>query len=248
MTLRAPLTVLVGLAMVLPAPARRAPRATALAVALALITAPLPAEALSPKKIPRIGWLRADQGGTITHLNEAFRQRLRELGYVEGENIIIEYRSGRTVDRLASAAAELVRLKVDLIFAPEGALVALAAKKATSTVPIVIALVADPVVVGLVDNLARPAGNVTGPSAGAGLELFGKRLELLKEAVPKVSRGRRTVGSEQSGLGRQQAGDGGSRRLVGSRPSFRGRANHLRARARFRGHEARGSGGADRVE
>jgi putative ABC transport system substrate-binding protein len=165
-------------------------RVTALAVALVLVllAAPLAARAQQPNKIPRVGWLSADTGGTVTRLNEAFRDRLRELGYVEGRNIVLEYRSARAVDRLASAAAELVRLNVDLIFAPEGMPAALAAKNATSTIPVVMALVADPVAAGLVDNLARPGGNVTGPSAGAGLELFGKRLELLKEALPKVSR------------------------------------------------------------
>ena len=159
-----------------------------LASAVAVVAAPLPGEAQPPKKVSRIGWLTQDTSVTTTRLNEAFRQSLRELGYVEGETLVIEYRSGRTVDRLPSAAAELVRLKVDLIFAPEGTPSALAAKNATSTIPIVIALVADPVAFGLVHNLARPGGNITGPSVGSGLELFGKRLELLKEALPKVSR------------------------------------------------------------
>ena len=163
----------------------------AVALALVLVAAPPAADAQQARKVPRVGWLMSDQGGTTTRLNAVFRQSLRELGYVEGENIVIERRvvgTVGTVDLYASAAAELVRLQVDVIFAPEGASAALGAKKATTRIPIVIALTAFPVELGLVDSLARPGGNITGPSSGTGPELFGKRLELLKEILPTVSR------------------------------------------------------------
>jgi putative ABC transport system substrate-binding protein len=155
------------------------------AFALVVFALPFVAEAQQTGRIPRIGWLAA---GPSPALDEAFRQALGELGYVEGKNIVIDYRSAETFDRLPSLAAELVRLKVDVIFAAAGAQTALAAKKATTTIPIVMALVADPVGFGLVDSLARPGGNITGPSAGSGPEVQGKRLELLKEAFPRVSR------------------------------------------------------------
>ena len=160
-------------------------RLSAVAFALVVFALPFAAEAQPAGRIPRIGWLAA---GPNPALDEAFRQGLRELGYVDGKNIVIEYRSGETSDRLPSLATELVRLKVDLIFAAAGAETALAAKKATTTIPIVMALVADPVGFGLAHTLARPGGNITGPSAGSGPELQGKRLELLKETVPNVSR------------------------------------------------------------
>src|SRR5947199_4755411 len=110
-------------------------------LASALVVEPLALEAQQAGKVPRIGWLMADQSATTTRLNEAFRQSLRGLGYVEGENIVIESRSvgtAGTFDRYASAAAELVRLKVDVIFAPEGPVAAAAAKTTTTTIPIVI--------------------------------------------------------------------------------------------------------------
>jgi putative ABC transport system substrate-binding protein len=115
-------------------------------------------------------------------------QGLRELGWVDGKNIVIEYRwaEGRA-DRLPDLAAELVRLKVDVIFAANTS-VALAAKNATGTIPIVMATGGDPVGLGLVASLARPGGNVTGLSFSVGMETVGKGLELLKETVPKVRR------------------------------------------------------------
>jgi putative ABC transport system substrate-binding protein len=119
---------------------------------------------------------------------DAFRQALRELGWVEGQNIVIDYRfaEGR-FDRLPDLAAELVRLKVDIIVAqPTPA--AAAAKNATETIPIVMISVGDPVGLGLIASLARPGGNVTGSSYSVGLEIAGKGLELLKETVPKVRR------------------------------------------------------------
>ena len=160
-------------------------RLSAVALALVVFTLPFAAEAQQTGKVPRIGWLAA---GPNPALDEAFRQGLRELGYVEGKNIVVEYRSAEAFDRLPSLAAELVRLKVDVIFASAGAQTAFAAKKATTTIPIVMVPVADPVGFGLADTLARPGGNITGPSAGSGPELQGKRLELLKETFPKVSR------------------------------------------------------------
>jgi putative ABC transport system substrate-binding protein len=150
-----------------------------------LLAAPLGAGAQPAGRVPRIGWLAV---GPNPALDEAFRQGLRELGYVEGKNIVLEYRLAETFDRLPSLAAELVRLKVDVIFAAAGAQAAFAAKNATTTIPIVMVPVADPVGFGLADTLARPGGNITGPSAGTGPELQGKRLELLKETFPRVSR------------------------------------------------------------
>ena len=117
----------------------------------------------------------------------AFRQGLRDLGYIEGQNIAVEYRfAGGQVERLPELAAELVRLKLDVIVAPYTP-PALAAKQATSTIPIVFAVVADAVGAGLIANLARPGGNITGLTSSSA-ELGGKRLELLKQVVPKASR------------------------------------------------------------
>jgi putative tryptophan/tyrosine transport system substrate-binding protein len=115
------------------------------------------------------------------------RQALRDLGYIEGKNIVFEYRSAdNKLDRLPALADELVRLKVDVIFTP-GINEALAAKNATRTIPVVFSTTADPVAAGLVDSLARPGGNITGFTY-IGAVLSGKRLELLKETVPKLSR------------------------------------------------------------
>jgi putative ABC transport system substrate-binding protein len=145
------------------------------------------AEAQQPAKVPRIGWLTGGSLSGIAHGIEAFRQGLRELGYMEGKNIIIEWRSGEGKrDRLPALAAELVRLRVDLIVTA-GPLVTRAAKEATSTIPIVMAQDPDPVGNGFVASLARPGGNITGLSRLAP-ELSGKQLELLKEIVPKLSR------------------------------------------------------------
>jgi putative ABC transport system substrate-binding protein len=145
------------------------------------------AEAQQAAKVPRIGYLM-DNLGTAPHLREAFRQGLRELGYVEGRNVVIEYRYAEgKYERFPALAAELVALKVDVMVAASGTLSALAAKQATRTLPIVFAVVADPVESGLVASLARPGGNVTGSSFLAP-ELVGKCLELLMQAVPGISR------------------------------------------------------------
>ncbi len=154
---------------------------------LALTLAPLAAEAQQAAKIARIGYLSLDVA-TSAHLREAFLQGLRDLGYVEGRNVVIEYRDTEgKFERLPALAAELVALKVDVIVAAGGTPSALAAKQATRTIPIVVAIAADPVASGLVTSLARPGGNVTGLSMLTP-ELVGKRLELLKQAVPGVSR------------------------------------------------------------
>ena len=147
------------------------------------------AEAQQPKKVPRIGYLsNTDRAGESARA-EAIQLALRELGYVEGQNIAFEYRyaEGKR-DRYPELAAELVRLKVDMIVVAGGVAPIQAAKNATKTIPIVmVGPGIDPVKAGLVESLARPGGNVTGIT-NLGPELGGKRLELLKEAVPKLAR------------------------------------------------------------
>jgi putative tryptophan/tyrosine transport system substrate-binding protein len=147
------------------------------------------AEAQQPKKIFRIGYLSNTDAATESARSEAFRLALREFGYIEGQNIAFEYRytQGKR-HRAPELAAELVRLKVDIIVATGGEVIIRAAKNATKTIPIVMTTGgSDPVKAGLVDSLARPGGNVTGLSLLT-RELGGKRLELLKEALPKVAR------------------------------------------------------------
>jgi ABC-type uncharacterized transport system substrate-binding protein len=138
-------------------------------------------------KVPRIGYLDSSTSSRSAVLVDAFRQELSKLGWIEGKNIAVEHRfpEGNS-ERVSELAAELVRLKVDLIVV-SGITAALAAKKATTTIPIVMTSVVDPVGAGLVASLARPEGNVTGFS-GLGAELNTKRLEILKEAVPKLAR------------------------------------------------------------
>jgi putative ABC transport system substrate-binding protein len=153
--------------------------------AAAVLAAPLAAEAQQAAKIFRIGYLATNP---TPHFQEAFRQGLRDLGYVEGRNLVIEDRDAEgKPERLPALAAELVALKVDVIVAPASTLAALAAKQATRALPVVFIGTADPVTSGLVTSLARPGGNVTGLSNLAP-ELVGKWLELLKRAVPGVSR------------------------------------------------------------
>jgi len=153
-----------------------------------LLAAPLAADAQQAGKVPRIGFLAAAAPSDVSARLDAFRQGLRALGWVEGQNIVIDYRfaEGR-YDRLPDLAAELVRLKVDIIVSVASQGVA-AAKNATETIPIVMISVGDPVGLGFVASLARPGGNVTGSSFSVGLEIVGKGLELLKETVPKVRR------------------------------------------------------------
>jgi putative tryptophan/tyrosine transport system substrate-binding protein len=149
----------------------------------------LPAAAQQPKKVWRIGYLSAFDAATESTRSEAIRRALRELGYVEGQNIATDYRYAEgKVDRFPELLAELVRVKADIIVVAGGGRVIQAAKNATTTIPIVMTgLGAHPVEAGFVESLARPGGNVTGIT-NLGRELGGKRLELLKEAVPKVAR------------------------------------------------------------
>jgi ABC-type uncharacterized transport system substrate-binding protein len=146
------------------------------------------AEAQQPTKVPRIGYLSTSDPATESARSEAIRLALRELGYIEGQNIATEYRYAEgKLDRLPELAAELVRLKVDIIVAAGTDRVVREAKNATKTIPIVMGGGANPVEAGLVESLARPGGNVTGIS-NLGSELGGKRLELFKEAVPNLAR------------------------------------------------------------
>ena len=147
------------------------------------------AEAQQPKKVPRIGYLSSGDPASESTRAEAIRLALRERGYIEGQNIAIEYRypEGKR-DRFPELVAELVRLKVDIIVVAGGSIPVRAAKNATKTIPIVmVGRGADPVEVGLIESLARPGGNVTGVT-NLNPELGGKRLELFKEAVPKLAR------------------------------------------------------------
>jgi putative tryptophan/tyrosine transport system substrate-binding protein len=156
-------------------------------LANSVLVSSLPAEAQETKKVPRIGYLSVLSLSAMADRTEAFRQGLRELGYVETKNMIIEWRyGGEKSDRVSDLAAELVRLKVEVIVSG-GNSATLAAKKATNTIPIVMTQASDPVASGFVASLARPGGNITGLSTLAP-ELSGKRLELLKEIVPKLSR------------------------------------------------------------
>ena len=158
-----------------------------LVVAIQLTVGAL-AEAQQPKKVPRIGYLLTASASSYAARTDAFRQGLRELGYVEAKNILIEYRTAEgKLDRLPALAAELVRLNVEVIVTAGGGGVTRSAKEATSTIPIVMAMDNDPVEQGFVASLARPGGNVTGLST-LNPEISGKRLDLLKETVPKLSR------------------------------------------------------------
>jgi putative ABC transport system substrate-binding protein len=154
----------------------------------AMLFAPcFPAQAQQSNRIPRVAYLTAAPLSAMTDRIDAFRQGLRELGYVEGKNIVIEWRSPEgNPDRMPTLAAELVRLKVDVIVTAGGAATR-PAKEATSIIPIVMAQDEDPVGNGFVASLARPGGNITGLSQ-LSPELRGKRLEILKEVVPRLSR------------------------------------------------------------
>jgi ABC-type uncharacterized transport system substrate-binding protein len=145
------------------------------------------AEAQQAAKVPRIGFQLDAPASAMTARTEAFRQGLRELGYIEGKNIIIEWRSAEgKIERRSELAAELVRLKVDIIVSA-GPTVTRVVKEATSTIPIVMAQDPDPVGSGFVASLARPGGNITG-LASLSTEISGKQLELMKEIVPRLSR------------------------------------------------------------
>ena len=145
------------------------------------------ADAQQPKKVPQIGYLTTTFAAEVTGRVDALRQGLRQVGYQEGKNIVIEYRYAEgKPDRLPPLAAELIALKVDLIVT-HGFPPVRAAKQATTTIPIVMAVIGDAVGAGLVASLARPRGNITGLTSISS-ELYGKRLELLKEISPKISR------------------------------------------------------------
>jgi ABC-type uncharacterized transport system substrate-binding protein len=154
--------------------------------ALGLLAMPLAAQA-QEAKVARVGFLAGGRPGDPNPASDAFRQGLRDLGYVEGRNIVLEYRfaEGR-IDRYPELVAELVRLPVDVIVAP-GTAAAQAARKATASIPIVIVLPGNPIGDGLIRSFARPGGNVTGTTS-VSLEIGGKYLELLREAVPTLSR------------------------------------------------------------
>jgi putative ABC transport system substrate-binding protein len=167
-----------------------------------LLLTTAPADAQQPGKVFRIGYLDNSTASGSAVLVDAFRQELSKLGWIEGKNISIEYRFAEgNNDRLSELAAELVRLKIDLIVG-SGALAAVAAKGATATIPIVTTASGDPVALGLTVSLARPGGNVTGFSSLTS-ELNSKRLEILKDALPRLAR---------VGLLRQQ---GGGQRIAG---------------------------------
>src|SRR5262245_18357114 len=163
-------------------------------LALAILVVALAAEAQQPTKVYRVGWLNLGfPDDTFSKTDQVrpdldgLRQGLRALGYVEGQNLVIEARFAEgKVERLSDLATEMVRRQVDVMLAA-GTAATRAAQQATSTIPIVMASVADPVVNGFVASLAQPNGNITGV-AGLGVELSGKRLELLTETVPGVSR------------------------------------------------------------
>lgn len=158
-----------------------------MALALGFLVTPLAVYAQTAAQLSRIGVLRTQSRDALDSAAEGFRQGLRELGYVEGQNILLEYRwAGGNPDRLPALAAELVRLNVNVIVTG-GEQAILAAKRATGTIPIVMGASNDPVGAGLVASLARPGGNVTGMTI-LSPELSQKRLELLKEVVPRASR------------------------------------------------------------
>src|SRR5437868_7522348 len=150
--------------------------------------APRFAQAQQAGKVYRIGYLSTPTRESVENGVNAFLRKLRELGWVDGQNLIIEYRwADGNVERLPGLAAELVRRKVDVIVAPAGS-AALAAKAATTTIPIVMIFPSDPVEIGLVTSLSRPGGNITGTTFTPGPEIFGKQLQILRETIPSVSR------------------------------------------------------------
>ena len=158
----------------------------AAALLLGLLTAPLPTEAQPPGRVYRVGFLGNSTATLESNLVGPFREGLRELGYVEGRNLVIEYRwAGGQYERFPALIAELVALKVEIIVTA-GTPAALAVQRARTTIPLVMVAVGDPVASGLVVSLARPAGNVTG-LASIAPDLEGKRLELLREVVPKLA-------------------------------------------------------------
>src|SRR5262245_60760733 len=157
-------------------------------VAVAMLACAVGAQAQQAGKAARIAYLDSSTAAGSAELFEAFRKRMIEFNWIEGKNLTIEYRyaEGKGINRLVELAAELVSLKVDVIVVDTSG-TALAAKKATSTIPIVMTLVGDPVAQGLIVSLARPGGNITGLASFSD-ELAGKRVQMLKEVVPKATR------------------------------------------------------------
>jgi putative ABC transport system substrate-binding protein len=193
-------------------------RRALLRLPVALLAAPFAAEAQQAAKVVRIGYLSAPTRESVEHVLQVFVRALRDLGWVEGQNLIIEYRwaEGKT-ERLPALAAELVQRKVEVIVAP-AASAAVAAKNATSSIPIVMIFPIDPVETKLVASLARPGGNVTGTTFTPTPEIFGKQLELLKEAIPHASRmavlsNPRDASSQRSLLNKEVAGAAQSLRV-----------------------------------
>jgi putative ABC transport system substrate-binding protein len=184
---------------------------------LSLLAAPLAADAQGARQVPRIGWLGLDAGTAprTQYFNEVFRQGLREHGWIEGQNVTIEYRSAEgRAERFADLAVELVRLPVDVLVTWAGEAAIRALQHATSTIPIVMAVSAAPVETGLVASLARPGGNVTGLSIQA-VEVGGKRLELLQQAVPQASRVAVLWNAAHPGKALQWHDTQGAARMVG---------------------------------
>src|SRR5438046_2270832 len=167
--------------------AMRKARVLSILFVVVLLAVAVIAEAQQPSKVPKIGFLVGPSRSFFASRIESFEQGLHSLGYIGGKNIAIEYRyADGKADRLPTLAAELVGLEVDVVVSSSTPSV-LAVKKTTSTIPIVFVSISDPVASGLVASLARPGGNITGLAIVAP-ELSGKRLELLKEAVPNISR------------------------------------------------------------
>ena len=167
---------------------RRAITWIATAANLLVVIAPVTVCAQQPGKVYRIGYIQTAAPEEMVHLSKAFEEGLRELGYVEGRNIVIERRfAGGKQERLPDLAVDLVRLNVDVIVTGSNPVIA-AVKQATATIPIVMAVSRDPVGSGFLASLARPGGNITGLSNDPGPGILGKNMELLKEVVPRSSR------------------------------------------------------------
>ena len=163
-------------------------RRDVVAALMAMGIASLAAHAQQKGKVYRIGYLSAPTRASVEGVLQAFLRALRALGWVEGQNLIIEYRWAEgNIERLPALAADLVQSGVDLIVAPAGT-ASMAAKAATSSIPIVMIFAADPVALGLVTSLSRPGGNVTGTAATLSSGIYGKQLQILKEIVPRASR------------------------------------------------------------
>jgi putative ABC transport system substrate-binding protein len=198
---------------------------------LALLLTPLAfgiasraAEAQQAGKVYRIGYLSAPSRSSVERTLEAFLRALRKLGWVEGQNLVIEYRWAEgNIERLPDLAAELVQRKVELIVAPAGSAAA-AAKNATSSIPIVMIFPSDPVAMGLVASLSHPGGNVTGTTYAPGPGIFGKQLQILKEVIPHASRVAILWNPADAGSALQKRAVDAAARSLGIRPQ------HLEAR------------------